>query len=169
MKTSDNSGNYRSALLRQFVPDRKFPFPKSLYAVEDTLRLFIQDGGSRQCISIMNNEVAAEEHAALTRAGLHAGDPDWEKWGICNYITMPRIKAAITGRTPEGIEIEGDYKFVDEFPISDGFKENVEFFALTYERPISVKHNLVFQRIAPLLWLRAGAQGRRIDELPENG
>jgi len=70
------------------LPGRKFPFPKSLYAVEDILRLFIQekseaiildffagsgttahavmrlnkqDRGRRQCISVTNNEVAADE------------------------------------------------------------------------------------------------------------
>jgi adenine-specific DNA-methyltransferase len=32
-----------------------------------------------------------------------------------------------------------------------------------------VSHNRAFTRIAPLLWLRAGGQGRRIDVLPEAG
>jgi adenine-specific DNA-methyltransferase len=50
-----------------------------------------------------------------------------------------------------------------------GFKENAEFFTLTYETPVSVNHNRAFARIAPLLWLRAGSQGGRIDKLPENG
>ncbi len=78
---------------------RKFPFPKSLYAVEDALRFFVtdisdatvldffsgsgttahalmrlnrQDGGRRQCISVTNNEVAANEQAALRQDGLCA-------------------------------------------------------------------------------------------------
>jgi adenine-specific DNA-methyltransferase len=45
----------------------------------------------------------------------------------------------------------------------------VEFLTLTYESPISVRHNRAFGRIAPLLWIRAGIQGRRIDEIPEAG
>ena len=53
--------------------------------------------------------------------------------------------------------------------MSDGFEENAEFFTLTYETPLSVNHNLAFARIAPLLWLRAGSSGKRIDKLPANG
>lgn len=133
------------------------------------MRLNRQDGGRRQCISVTNNEVAADEQTALRTAGLRPGDPNWEKWGICDYITKPRIAAAITGKTPDGRDIEGDYKFTDEFPMADGFEENAEFFTLTYETPVAVSHSLAFQRVAPFLWMRAGAQGRRIDDLPESG
>ncbi len=195
-ETSHSAGDYGTKLLSQFLPARKFPFPKSLYAVHDTLRYFVarnpnatildifsgsgttahavmrlnrQDGGRRQCISITNNEVAADEQAALRKAGLRAGDADWEKWGICDYITKPRIAAAITGKTPDGQPIAGDYKFTDEFPMAEGFKENAEFFTLTYEAPVAVSHNLAFQRVAPLLWMRAGSEGRRIDHLPAQG
>lgn len=194
--TSHDAGSHGTSLLRVMMPDRRFPFPKSLYAVEDALRFFVkekddaiildffagsgttahavmrlnrQDGGRRQCISVTNNEVAADEHAALRRQGLRPGDPDWEKLGICDYITKPRIAAAITGKTPEGEDIKGDYKFTDEFPIAEGFEENAEFFTLTYEAPVAVSHNLAFQRIAPLLWMRAGSEGRRIDDLPAAG
>ena len=183
-------------ILSSLMPGRRFPYPKSLYAVEDCLRFFVESkptaivldffsgsgttahaimrlnrqyGGRRQCISITNNEVAADEQAALREAGLRPGDPDWEKWGICEYITKPRIAAAITGKTPEGKDIQGDYKFTDEFPIAEGFEENAEFFTLTYETPIGVSHNRAFARIAPLLWMRAGSAGRRIEKLPEQG
>jgi adenine-specific DNA-methyltransferase len=194
--TSHDAGSHGTSLLRVMMPDRRFPFPKSLYAVEDALRFFVkdkpdaiildffsgsgttahavmrlnrQDDGRRQCISVTNNEVAADEHAALRKAGLRPSDPDWEELGICDYITKPRIRAAITGRTPDGEEIKGDYKFTDEFPMVDGFEENAEFFTLTYEAPVAVSHNLAFQRIAPLLWMRAGSEGRRIDDLPGGG
>jgi len=89
--------------------------------------------------------------------------------GICDYITKPRVEAAITGKTPDGDRIKGGYSFTDEFPMADGFKENAEFFTLTYESPLSVNHNLAFARIAPLLWLRAGSRGMRIDKLPAEG
>lgn len=193
---SHEAGAYGTSLLRSLIPGRKFPFPKSLYAVEDCLRFFLsdkrdaivldffagsgttahavmrlnrQDGGRRQSISVTNNEVAVEEQAALRNAGLRHGDPDWEKWGICDYITKPRIAAAITGKTPDGQDIEGEYKFADEFPMALGFAENAEFFTLTYETPVAVSHNLAFQRIAPLLWIRAGSEGRRIEILPKAG
>ncbi len=133
------------------------------------MRLNRQDGGRRQCISVTNNEVAADEHAALRKDGFRPGDGAWEKWGICDYITKPRIAAAITGKTPDGKDIEGDYKFTDEFPMAKGFEENAEFFTLTYETPIAVSHNRAFERVAPLLWMRAGSEGKRIDGLPANG
>jgi adenine-specific DNA-methyltransferase len=133
------------------------------------MRLNRQDGGRRQCISVTNNEVAADEQKALIAQRLRPGDLDWEKWGICDYITKPRVAAAITGKTPEGEPIKGDYKYTDEFPMAEGFEENAEFFTLTYETPVAVSHHMAFARIAPLLWLRAGSRGRRIDTLPASG
>ena len=191
-----SASDYGTSLLRRILPKRKFPFPKSLYAVEDTLRFFVadnpnaiildffagscttthavmrlnkQDGGRRQCISITNNEVAAEEQNDLRKKKLRPGDDDWEKWGICEYITKPRIKASITGKTPEGEDIVGEYKFTDKFPISEGFEENAEFFTLTYETPIAINHSRAFGRIAPLLWMRAGSKGRCIEKAPDAG
>lgn len=194
--TSHNAEQGGTNLQKSFIPGRKFPFPKSLYAVEDAVRFFVankpnatvldffsgsgttahavmrlnrNDEGRRQCISVTNNEVGADEQKALIKVKLRPGDPDWEKWGICDYITKPRIKAAITGQTPDGDPIKGDYKFTDEFPMAEGFEENAEFFTLTYETPVSISHNRAFARIAPLLWMRAGSEGRRIDALPEAG
>ncbi len=193
---SHNAEHYGTEIINSLIPGRTFPFPKSLHAVEDALRLFVeenpsavivdffagsgttahavmrlnrQDGLRRQCISVTNNEVAAEEQTKLRTEGFRPGDPDWEKRGICDYITRPRIKAAITGKTPGGDPIKGDYKFTDEFPMADGFDENAEFFTLTYETPVSISHNRAFSRIAPLLWMRAGSEGRRIDTLPDVG
>lgn len=194
--SSHDATQYGTRLLSNLLPGRKFPFPKSLYAVEDTLRFFVankpdavildffsgsgttahavmrlnrQDGGHRQCISVTNNEVAADEQKALRELGLRPGDAEWEKHGICDYITKPRVAAAITGKTPAGELIKGDYKFTDEFPMAEGLKENAEFFTLTYEARSAVNHNLAYARIAALLWLRAGAQGQRIDKLPPEG
>jgi adenine-specific DNA-methyltransferase len=81
---SHNAEQGGTNLQKLLIPGRKFPFPKSLYAVEDALRFFLmkkleavvldfftgsgttahavmrlnrQDGGQRQCISVTNNEV----------------------------------------------------------------------------------------------------------------
>lgn len=195
-QASHSTSGHGTALVKDLLAGRTFPYPKSLYAVEDALRFTVsskpeaivldffsgsgttahavmrlnrQDGGHRQCISVTNNEVAANEQKKLCEQGLRPGDAEWEKWGICDYITKPRVAAAITGKTPDGESIKGDYKFTDKFPMADGFEENAEFFTLTYETPASVNYNLAFNRIAPLLWLRAGARGSRIDKLPDNG
>jgi adenine-specific DNA-methyltransferase len=193
---SHNAGEYGTNCLSSLLPSRHFPFPKSVYAVEDALRFFVkekssavvldffsgsgttahavmrlnhQDGGQRQCISVTNNEVAADEQKSLRQRSLRPGDAEWEQWGICDYITKPRVEAAIKGKAPDGKPIKGEYKFTDEFPMSDGFEENAEFFTLTYETPVSVNHNRAFERIAPLLWLRAGSRGQRINKLPAEG
>lgn len=133
------------------------------------MRLNKQDGGERQCISVTNNEVSADEQRSLRKQGLRPGDPEWEALGICDYITKPRVTAAITGTTPESDPIKGDYRFTDEFPMSDGLEENAAYFTLTYEDPLSVRHHRAFEHVAPMLWLRSGSWGRIIDDLGEDG
>lgn len=183
-------------LVKTLLGEKAFPYPKALYAVEDALRLFIgdhpealvvdffsgsgttchavmrlnrQDGGRRRSICVTNNEVSEIEAATLRARGLRPGDAEWEALGICDYVTKPRIRAAVTGQTASGRPIQGDYKAPDVFPMREGFEENVEFFTLTYEAPRAVAHNRSFERIAPLLWLRAGAEGSRIDTVAEVG
>lgn len=123
---SHDSTQYGSRLLRDhLLPGREFPYPKSLYAVEDALRFFVgdkpeavvldffagsgttahavmrlnhQDDGSRQSISVTNNEVSEEEREDLCMRGLRSGDAEWEELGICDYLTKPRITAASTLR-----------------------------------------------------------------------
>jgi adenine-specific DNA-methyltransferase len=114
---------------------------------------------------ITNNEVSAAEQQQLRRDHLRPADPKWESLGISEYITKPRIEAAVTGITPNGEPVRGSYKFTDEFPMADGLEENVEFFTLTYESLLRVSSNREFANIAPLLWMRAGSRGRRIDDL----
>lgn len=125
-----------SNLLSAMIPGRKFPFPKSLYAVEDAVRFFVsdnpdalivdffsgsgttahatmrlnrQDNGRRRSISVTNNEVSFEEAKKFIAQGLRAGDEEWEAHGIARFITIPRITAAITGLTPDGEAISSDY------------------------------------------------------------
>src|SRR5690606_5919315 len=39
--TSHDAGNSGSRLISNLIPGRSFPYPKSLYAVEDALRFFV--------------------------------------------------------------------------------------------------------------------------------
>ena len=188
---SHDSTQYGSRLLSNLIPDRRFPFPKSLYAVEDSLRFFCndnpdavvvdffggsgttahavarlnhQDGGRRQSIVITNNEVSAAEADSLRKQGFRPGDPEWEALGIFEHVTRPRITSAVTGATPDGDPVKGDYRFTDEFPMAEGLEENVTFAELVYLDPDDVELGLAFAAVAPLLWLRAGAQGPIIEE-----
>jgi adenine-specific DNA-methyltransferase len=190
--TSHSSSDHGANMLKALVPGRRFPYPKALYAVEDALRFFVgkkpeacivdffagsgttthavmrlnrQDGGRRISIAVTNNEVSSDEQASLWAAGVRPGDREWERHGICEYITKPRIEAAVTGKTPAGEPVRGEYKFTDEFPMADGFEENVEFFTLTYEALLRVSSHREFVKVAPLLWIRAGARGRRIEDV----
>lgn len=188
-RPSHHAGWHGSALVRSLLPGRDFPFPKALYAVEDTLRIAVggkpnavvldffagsgttahalarlnkEDGGSRRSILVTNNEVSADEARELSAAELAPGSSAWDEKGIFYHITKPRLEAAFTGRTPDGREVQGTY--VDGSYMRDGLEENVEFFELTYEDPDLVSLGRKFQAIAPLLWLKAGAAGNRISE-----
>lgn len=191
-RASHSAGDHGASLLNRIIPGHRFPFPKSLYAVEDTLRFFTknnshalvldffggsgttthavarlnrQDGGMRRSILVTNNEVSDEEAGALRNAGHFPGQSEWEALGIFEHVTVPRVKAAFTGKTPSGSDIEGDYKFSDEFPMAEGFKENVEFFELTYLDRNTVAQGKAFEAIAPLLWMKFGAVGAKITKV----
>ena len=189
-RPSHHAGWHGSALVRALLPGHSFPFPKALYAVEDAIRLAVgdkpdalvldffagsgttthavarlnrQDGGRRQSIVVTNNEVSADEATELRKQGIRPGDLKWETLGIFDHITRPRITAAMTGKTPRGTAVKGEYKFSDTFPMAEGFDENVEFIELSYLDPSDVELDRAFDGVAPLLWLRAGARGPVLD------
>jgi adenine-specific DNA-methyltransferase len=120
---------------------------------EAVMRLNAQDGGTRRCILVTNNEVSSANAKALTAAGSRDGDPEWEALGVHDYVAKPRITTLVTGARPDGSTYEG------------AVEANVEFFTMTYEAPLRVASHRDFERIAPLLWLRAGSRGRRIDDV----
>jgi adenine-specific DNA-methyltransferase len=185
---SHNAGAGGSNLLRALLPGRRFPFPKSLYAVEDALRFFVankpealivdffagsgttahavlrlnrEDGGRRRCILVTNNEVSAEDAASLSGQGFQPDDPEWEAHGICRQITYPRLRAAITGKTDGSQPVKGEYKFNQTYPMSEGFAANLAYFKLDFLDKDRVTLKRAFREILPLLWLKAGAVGPR--------
>lgn len=184
--SSHDATQYGSRLLADILPNRHFPFPKSLYAVEDAIRFFVQDkpsavildyfagsgttmhavtrlnkqdGGRRRSIMVTNNEVSVDEARALHEKGFQPGSAEWEAFGICEHVTWPRVTCTITGRTPEGAPIKGAYKFTDVFPLSDGFDENAAYFKLDFLDPADVTRGEKFESIVPILWMLAGCRG----------
>lgn len=184
-----DAGWHGSVVLRKLLNARVFDFPKSIYAVRDALQPVIGhkrdavvvdffagsgttahavallnrgDGGRRVSISVTNNEVNQDDTHSLSKAGHRPYDAAWEERGIFQNVTQPRITAAFSGVRPDGQPVDLEYE--DEFAGSQGFSENVEFFTMTYEAPRRVAHNRSFEAVAPLLWLKAGAQGRRIEK-----
>jgi adenine-specific DNA-methyltransferase len=168
--------------LHAILGEKRFPFPKD-YAVlmrwigmvtpidgtvldffggsgttlDAVLRLNAQDGGTRQCILVTNNEVGSNQEAKLRKAGRRDGDLEWEAEGVCEYVTKPRIRTILTGTRPDGSTY------------LETVAGNVQFATLTYEDPALVELDMAFERVAPLLWLMAGARGARIDEIPAAG
>lgn len=133
---SYDAGAYGKSILKKILLNRHFPFPKSLYAVYDTLKHIVgakkdalivdffagsgttmhavnllnaQDNGKRRCIMVTNNEVSVEEEETLKNRGLKKGDAEWEALGIARYITWPRTWCSINGMDIEGHPLTGLY------------------------------------------------------------
>lgn len=200
-KKSHSASEYGTTLLNAIFHDRRFSFPKSLYAVQDTLRFFVadkpsalivdffagsgttlhavnllnaEDGGHRRCIMVTNNEVSADEAKSLTERGFQPGDDEWEKLGIARYVTWPRTVCSIEGHDVNGAPLKGDYLANDSdgnpIPMSQGFKANAAYFKLGFLDKNDVALGRQFKEILPLLWLKAGAVGKRPEydgELPD--
>lgn len=109
-------------------------------------------GGRRRVIVVTNNELSDKDSRKLRKAGYAPGDPEWEAKGVFQYVCRPRVTTMVTGVREDGSAY------------SDGVDENVEFFELTYENPALVELDLAFEKVAPLLWMRAGSRGRIIEK-----
>ena len=182
---SHNASENGTALISSILGMKKFSFPKSLYAVRDTLKFFVtnkpnaliidffagsgttlhavnllnaEDGGHRRCIMVTNNEVSADEAKALSAQGYQPGDPEWEKLGIANYVTGPRTVCSIEGHDVNGNPLNGNYLGSD-IPMSDGFKANAAFFKLGFLDKNAVALGRQFKEMLPTLWMKAGAHG----------
>lgn len=134
--SSHNAQTQGTSLIKKILGDARFSFPKSLYAVHDTIRFFVankpnalildffagsgttlhavnllnkEDGGHRRCIMVTNNEIGEPKEKELLPQGIHPGDDEWEKWGIARYVNWPRTKCSILGVDVNGKPIEGDY------------------------------------------------------------
>ena len=163
---------------------QSFPFPKSIYAVADCLRvagaaredalildffggsgttvhatalLNAEDGGNRQCVLVTNNEVSEKAAQDLLENGVEPGTPKWEAEGICEAVTWPRIRASITGKRPDGKVIPNQY--LSGRAMSDGFEENAVYYRLNFIDPSEVKRGDMYGAILPILWMMAGASG----------
>ena len=132
-----NATEYGANLIKEVLSGNRFPYPKSLYAVEDSLSFIVankpnalivdffagsgttlhavnllnaEDGGHRQCIMVTNNEVSAKEEDRLKAAGYHPGQEEWDKWGIARYVNWPRTKCSILGVDVNGEPLKGNYQ-----------------------------------------------------------
>ena len=165
---------------------KRFAYPKSLYAVQDTIRFFVankpnaiivdffagsgttlhavnllnaEDGGHRRCIMVTNNEVSVEEAKSLTAQGYKPGDAEWERLGIAQYVNWPRSVCSITGTDVNGQPLKGEYLGTDHRQMADGFETNAIFFRLNFLDKNNVALGKQFRELLPLLWMKSGAIG----------
>ena len=175
-------------LLNSIIGEKRFSFPKSLYAEHDVICFFVsnktnalivdffagsgttmhavnllnaEDGGHRRCIMVTNNEVSDAEAKEMSKRGLKPGDEEWEKLGIARYVTWPRTVCSIEGHDVNGKPLKGDYITSSEEPMhmADGFKANAAFFKLGFLDKNAVALGRQFKELLPVLWLKAGAHG----------
>ena len=183
---SHNAGAGGSNVLRALIPGHAFAFPKSVYAVLDTIRFVVakkpnalvvdffagsgttlhavnllnaEDGGHRRCIMVTNNEISAEERKDFEARGIRQGDAEWEARGIARYVTWPRTVCSIEGHDVNGNLLKGNY-IGSDIPMADGFKANAAFFKLGFLDKTKVSLGMQFKELLSTLWMKAGAIGR---------
>lgn len=185
---SHSASEHGSTFIKNILVARKFAYPKSVYAVHDSIRfvtkdklnalivdffagsgttlhavnlLNAEDGGHRRCIMVTNNEVSADEARMLKDKGYQPGDAEWEKLGIAHYVTWPRTVCSIKGQDVNGNPLKGDY-LGSEPPMhmADGFKANAAFFKLGFLDPTAVSLGMRISEMLPTLWLKTGAKGK---------
>ena len=181
--------DYGSNLIRTIFKEKRFTFPKSLYAVKDCISLFTktnanalvvdffagsgttlhavnllnaEDGGHRRCIMVTNNEISEAERKDFEARGIKQGDPEWESRGIARYVTWPRTVCSIEGHDVNGNPLKGNYITTgeQEMPMADGFKANAVFFKLGFLDKTRVSLGMQFKELLSILWMKAGAIGK---------
>ena len=142
---SHNAEIYGTNVLNSMI-GKRFNYPKSVYAVHDTLRFFVankpnalivdffagsattlhavnllnlEDDGHRRCVLVTNNEVSDDESKMLERKGYKPGDVEWEELGIARYVAWPRIVSSITGKDVNGKSIHGCYGTTHDEYVAD--------------------------------------------------
>lgn len=184
-QTSHNASEYGTTLLNSIIGSEKFSYPKSLFAVRDTINMCVfdkpdalivdffsgsgttlhainllneEEGSHRRCIMVTNNEVSESEAKTLTQDGFKPGDPEWEKLGIAHYVTWPRTVCTIEGHDINGIPLKGNY-IGSDILMADGFQSNAVFFKLGFLDKTAVSLGMQFKELIPVLWMKAGAHG----------
>ena len=184
-RKSHDATEHGTRLLKPLFINTRFSYPKSLYAVADTLRFFVknnktalivdffagsgttlhavnllnaEDDGQRRCIMVTNNEVSEDEVKSLKNKGYNPGDDAWEALGIARYVTWPRTVCSIEGHNINGKPLEGTYITTEE-SMADGFKANAAYFKLGFLDKTSIALGRQLAELLPVLWLKAGAYG----------
>ena len=186
-RSSHNAGGSGgTGMVAELLGGRKFDFPKSVYAVRDTLLPIVKenpdavifdffagsgttlhatlllnetDGGRRRCILVTNNEIGPENEKRLSKQGIGPESEEWQRLGIFESVTQPRVEAAIKGERADGTKLDGKYTYADDKPMADGFEASADFFRLRHLDPDEVISERGFDELHPLLWVASGGFG----------
>ena len=185
VQTSHDARVHGSMLLNSYFPDIRFSYPKSLYAVKDAIKFIVrdnpnalivdffsgsgttlhavnllnaEDGGSRRCIMVTNNEISEAERKDFESRGIKEGSDEWNSRGIARYVTWPRTVCSIKGHDVNGNPLKGTY-VGSEISMEDGFKANAAFFKLGFLDKTKVSLGMQFKELLSTLWMKAGAIG----------
>jgi len=175
---------YGTTMLRNLIGPSSFTYPKSPYATADSIQTVLGnsrdgivldffagsgttlqavallnalDSGRRRVILVTNNEVDKKTAKQLAARGIEEGTPQWEREGIAESVTWPRVRACLEGKRADGTPIPGEY--LDGRAISQGFEENAQYLKLNFLDPTQVERGDMYEAILPILWLIAGASG----------
>lgn len=188
-RPTHDAQRYGTDILKKILDDKRFSFPKSLYAVRDILSFFVankkdaliidffagsgttlhavnllnaEDGGHRRCIMVTNNEISEAERKDFEARGIKPGDPEWESRGIARYVTWPRTVCSIEGHDVNGNPLKGSYIATGEreIPMAGGFKANAVFFKLGFLDKTKVSLGMQFKELLSILWMKAGSVGK---------
>lgn len=185
-KSCHSASDQGSSLINSIFYEKRFSFPKSIYATHDALWFFVankpnalivdffagsgttlhavnllnaEDGGHRRCIMVTNNEISAEERRNFEAHGIKQGDPEWEARGVARYVTWPRTVCSIEGHDVNGNPLKGNY-IGSDIPMADGFRTNAAFFKLGFLDKTKVSLGMQFKELLSTLWMKAGAVGK---------
>jgi adenine-specific DNA-methyltransferase len=129
------------------------------------MRLNRQDGGGASASASPTTKLARMSRRRCARGPSRR--PEWEALGICDYITKPRVQAAITGKTPDGAADQGRLQVHRRVPDGRGLRGERRVLHPHLRTPLAVSYQTAFARIAPLLWMRAGSARPPHRRLPE--
>lgn len=164
-RTSHDAGAYGTDLITEIIGQKNaFSFPKSLYATHDSIASIVrrkkdalildffagsgttlnainllnyEDGGSRRCILITNNEVSDSDAKELIKYGNVPGTQIWENHGICRSVTWPRTKYSILGVHSDGTPLQKDY--ITTRTIEDEAERSIKQIRFNPEQIVDIK------------------------------
>lgn len=123
-------------------------FAGSGTTAQATMELNAEDGGARRCILVTNNEVHPKSRVAqLHREGHFLGDEEYERCGVFEAVTRPRIEAVLTGKRRDGKDVAG--KGSNGRPRAEGLDESVEFLRLDCVELEGLDDSLLAEGIDP--------------------